>query len=406
MSLKKVESRLRDHLSNLESKGTRKGKEHIITGIEPGSQGYGPRYCLAGFNDRFFLRMNSNGYLGMALHPKVIQAEALVAEQFGTGPGAVRFISGTYEHHVELEKKLAAFHNREAGMIFSSAYGTVTGVFPPFITPQTLVISDSLNHNCIINGIRLARPGGKVVYNHLDMDELTNLLQTNTGKYKRVVVVTDGIFSMRGDHAPLDQIVARCSKYEDGYEEGIITMVDDSHGVGALGKTGRGTEEYTGARADLYIATLGKALGVNGGYVVSDKTVIDFLKETSPFYIYSNPITAAEAAAASTALTILDSLEGTKRLEKMRALSTKLRQGLQRLGLETIRGDHPIVPVFIRNTQKTTDLVGHLFKHNVLATGLNYPVVPKGEEEIRLQVSADHTQKDIDFLLKVMAAFP
>lgn len=405
MSLEKIESRLKADLLEREQKGILKGKEHVITGVEPASDGYGPRYRLAGIEDRLFLRMNGNGYLGMALHHKVIQAETRTAEQFGTGPGAVRFISGTYEPHVELEKRLADFHDREAGIIFSSAYASVIGVLPPLITSGTLVISDSLNHNCIINAIRLAQSSGKALYNHLDMDELTNLLQANMGKYQRVVVVTDGIFSMRGDCAPMDEIAARCSEYDDGYEEGIITIIDDSHGVGALGKTGRGTEEYTGAKADVYIATLGKALGVNGGYAVSSKKVIDFLRETSPCYIYSNPITPAEAAAAITALEILDSLEGTKLLERMRELSAKLRQGLQRQGLETIQGDHPIIPVFIRDTKKTADLVDHLFQHNVLATGLNYPVVPKGEEEIRLQVSATHTDKDIHFLLNILADF-
>ncbi len=217
--------------------------------------------------------------------------------------------------------------------------------------------------------------------------------------------MTDGIFSMRGDHAPLDAIASLCRQYESGYQEGVITVVDDSHGVGALGETGRGTEEYTGASADLYIATLGKALGVNGGYAVSSKKVIDFLRETSPFYIYSNPITPAEAAAAMAALNILNSDQGIKLLEKTRTLSARLRQGLADIGIETIRGEHPIVPLLVRDTEKTADMVHYLFERNVLATGLNYPVVPKGEEEIRLQVTASHTAKDIEYLLQVLADF-
>ncbi|WP_028584995.1 aminotransferase class I/II-fold pyridoxal phosphate-dependent enzyme [Desulfogranum mediterraneum] len=405
MSLNKIESRLRDHLLELHSNGTLKGAEHIVTGIEPAREGYGPRYRLEGMGSRLFLRMNSNGYLGMAFHRQVIEAESRAAAQYGCGPGAVRFISGTYQPHVELEKKLAKFHGRETGMIFSSAYATVTGVLPQFISRETLVISDALNHNCIINAILLAQPAEKAVYAHLSTDELKNLLKGNSGNYKRVVVVTDGVFSMRGDHAPLKQISALCSRYEDGYEEGIITMVDDSHGVGTLGETGGGTEEYTQARADIYIATLGKALGVNGGYVVSSKKVIDYLRETSPFYIYSNPVTPAEAAAAITALEILKSSAGKMLLATMRGRSAQLRQGLQNLGMETIQGDHPIVPVLIRDTQQTAELVRHLFENNVLATGLNYPVVPKGEEEIRLQVSAHHTEKDIDYLLDVLAGF-
>ncbi len=405
MSLHKIESGLTAHLLELQSRGILKGGENIITGIVPANEGYGPRYRLDGMDNRIFLRMNSNGYLGMALHPQVIEAEARAADQYGCGPGAVRFISGTYLPHVELEKKLAKFHDREAGMIVSSAYATVTGVLPQFISQETLVISDALNHNCIINAIRLAQPAKKAIYAHLAMDELENLLLNNNENFKRVVVVTDGIFSMRGDHAPLDEITLLCSQYDDDYEEGIITMVDDSHGVGAFGKAGRGTEEYTQAGADIYIATLGKALGSNGGYVVSSKTVIDYLRETSPFYIYSNPVTPAEAAAAITALDILKSSEGKMLLKKMRALSAKLRQGLQKLGMETIQGDHPIVPVLIRDTRQTADLVRHLFENNVLVTGLKYPIVPKGEEEIRLQVSASHTEKDIDYLLDVLSGF-
>lgn len=405
MSLQHIELNFTEQLAVLKQKGVLKGKEQIITGIEPAHDGFGPRYTLADTGGRLFLRMNANGYLGLALHPQVIDAEKAAAEQFGCGPGAVRFISGTYEIHTELEAALADFHGREAGMLFSSAYAAVTGILPQLISRHTLVISDNLNHNCIINGIRLAQPAAKALYPHLDMDELATLLQTNQRAYQRVVVVTDGIFSMRGDHAPLDAIASLCRQYESGYQEGVITVVDDSHGVGALGETGRGTEEYTGASADLYIATLGKALGVNGGYAVSSKKVIDFLRETSPFYIYSNPITPAEAAAAMAALNILNSDQGIKLLEKTRTLSARLRQGLADIGIETIRGEHPIVPLLVRDTEKTADMVHYLFERNVLATGLNYPVVPKGEEEIRLQVTASHTAKDIEYLLQVLADF-
>jgi glycine C-acetyltransferase len=210
---------------------------------------------------------------------------------------------------------------------------------------------------------------------------------------------------MRGDYAPLNEIAAICKRHESDYEEGIITIADDSHGVGALGRTGRGTEEYTHAQVDILIATLGKALGVNGGYVVSTAAVIDYLRETVPFYIYSNPITPAEAAAALTSLQILDSAEGIKLLAQVRKLGNKLRTGLQDLGYETIMSEHPIVPLFIRNTEKTAALVAYLFDHNILVTGLNYPVVPKGDEEIRLQVAANQTEKDIDYLLEQLKSF-
>jgi glycine C-acetyltransferase len=367
--------------------------------------GFGPRVTLSGEGDKPFLQMNSNSYLGLSTDKDVIQAEEEASRRFGTGPGAVRFISGTFAPHVTLEKKLAAFCGREAAMIFSAAYSAVMGVLPQLITEETVVISDALNHNCIINAIRLAHPVEKVVYRHLDMEELEAAIQRYSGKCRRMIVVTDGIFSMRGDHAPLNEIVGICKEYEEKFEEGIITVVDDSHGVGAFGRTGRGTEEVSGAKADIHIATLGKALGVNGGYVASSGTVIDYLRETAPFYIFSNPITPSEAAAAIKSLDILDSPRGLKLLEKLRNLTRRLEEGLKDLGYETIPGEHPIVPLMIRDTEKTSGMVKHLFANGILATGLNFPVVPKGDEEIRFQVSANHTDKDIDFLLGVLERF-
>lgn len=403
MSLKKLEPLLMDKLSELRHLGVSKGQAKIVTGILPAAHGFGPRYLLEGHGDRAFLRMNSNSYLGLASHPSVTRAETEAAEKFGAGPGAVRFISGTYRPHVELEQKLADFHGRAAAMLFSSAYTTMTGVLPQFISPDTLVVSDALNHNCIINAIRLSNAASKEIYPHADIAALERVLEAYKGRVKRVCVVTDGIFSMRGDHADLGQIDACCKKHEADYEQGIITVVDDSHGVGAFGRTGRGTEEYSQGRSDILIATLGKAFGVNGGYVVADKIVIDYLRETSPFYIYSNPITPAEASAACAALDIVDSEQGLQLLEKLRTFSARLRSGLEELGFETLPGEHPIVPILTRDTEKTSTLVAHLFANNILATGLNYPVVPQGEQEIRLQVSAEHTERDLDYLLAVLA---
>ena len=405
MSLSKIEPLLAAKVAGLREQGISKGSEKIITGIKAAAEAFGPRYFLEGYSDTAFLRMNSNSYLGLALHPKVIEAEAVAAEKYGTGPGAVRFISGTYAPHVELEKRLAEFHGREAAMLFSAAYATTMGVLPQLITQDTLVISDELNHSCIINAIRLAQPAKKAVYPHADLSILDSILAENSGQFKRVCVVTDGIFSMRGDHARLEEMNDCCRQYENNYEEGIITIMDDSHGVGAFGLSGRGTEEVTGGKADILIATLGKALGVNGGYVTASTKVIDYLRETSPFYIYSNPITPAEAAASLTALDILDSDEGGELLQKLRDFSIFLRTRLEHLDYETLQGEHPIVPVFIRDTEKTTALVSYLFECNILITGLNYPVVPPGDQEIRLQVNADHTEQDLNYLLEALAGF-
>ena len=392
------------HITRLEEQGTAKGREVVVSGVVRPDGGRGPRFLLEGEEDRAFIRMNSNSYLGLGLHPEVIRAEEATAQAMGTGPGAVRFIVGTHTPHVQLERSLAAFHGREEGMIFSSAYAAVIGALVALTDATTTVISDELNHNSIINAIRLARPLSKSVYPHLDIAALDRRLGEARGRARRVVVVTDGIFSMRGDHAPLDEVMEIARRHDDGFPENVVVVVDDSHGVGAFGLTGRGTEEYTASPpSDVLIGTLGKALGVNGGYVVSRRPVIRFLRETSPLYIYSNPITAAEASAALAALGILQSAEGEELLARLRDLTRRLESGLTTLGYEVIPGEHPIVPLMLRDTDETRRLVSTLFEAGVLATGLAYPVVPRGDEEIRLQVNADHTAADIDHVLSVLA---
>jgi glycine C-acetyltransferase len=397
---------LATRLCELESSGRLKGAEIAIVGVLPACNGRGPRLLLDGYGNRPFLRMNSNGYLGLALKAHVIDAEDAAVRMYGTGPGAVRFISGTWAAHVDLERRLAAFHGREAAMLFSSAYAAVMGVIPPLVTDRTAIISDELNHNSIINAIALARPRHKLIYRHLDMDDLERHLVSAAKDCRRAFIVTDGVFSMRGDHAPLDRIFEMAAKYDCSFAENVSVIVDDSHGVGAFGPTGRGTEEATASGpADILIGTLGKAFGVNGGYVVSSNLMVRYLRETSPFYIYSNPITPGEAMAASAALAIVESAEGKQLLEHLRSMTSRFRTGLSRLGLESLPGEHPVVPLMIRDTARTARLVAHLRAAGILATGLNYPIVPKGQEEIRFQISADHTAVDIDEALLALAGF-
>ena len=406
MPLDRIKNVLTAYLKDLEEKGMLKGKETVITGIKPAQGDKGPRYLIEGYGEKEFLRMNANNYLGMSLRKEVIEAEEKAVKEFGAGPGAVRFISGTYTPHVLLEKKLAEFHGKESAMIFSSAYSTVMGILTPMITQDTVVISDELNHNCIINAIKLSRPKDKKIYKHNDMAGLKEMLESSIGNAKRVVIVTDGIFSMRGDNAPLKEIADLAEKYNANFEEGILTFVDDSHGVGAIGETGRGTTEYTHEdRIDVVIATLGKALGVNGGYVASSEEVIKFLRETAPFYIYSNPITPSEASAALTSLEILDSDKGKTLLKHLHDMTMRFRSGLEDLGYEVIKGEHPIVPLMVRDTQKTTELAAYLKENGILATGLNFPVVPKGDQEIRFEICADHTESDIDYALQVLRKY-
>lgn len=406
MPLDRLSPVLDAHVRSLEEAGTAKGGEAVVVGVKPAAGDRGPRFLLRDQGDKEFIRMNSNSYLGLGLHPDVMHAEEEATRDFGAGPGAVRFISGTYQAHVALEERLAAFHGREAAMIFSSAYATVVSTIVPLVTPETVLISDELNHNCIINAMRLARPAGKEVYRHLDLDQLDEQLAAWAGKAKRAIVVTDGIFSMRGDHAPLDRIVEVCRKHDAGFEENVVLVVDDSHGVGAFGRTGRGTEEHTQSPpVDVLVGTLGKAFGVNGGYVTAAASVVRFLRESSMMYIYSNPITVGEAAAALKAVDIVDSPQGVERLARLRALTKRFEEGLGRVGIETIPGAHPVVPMMIRDTQKTRDLVRYLFEHGVLVTGLAFPVVPRGDEEIRTQINADHTEADIDHVLGLLEAY-
>jgi glycine C-acetyltransferase len=408
----RLEKLLDGLLDALKAENRAKGAETVFTGILPpteieGPGGTGPRYLIDGEGYRPFLRMNSNGYLGLGRDGRLAAEEENATKAFGVGPGAVRFISGTWAPHVALEAALAGFHGRGAAMAYSSAYSAVMGVLGPLIGEDTAVISDALNHNSIINAIRLARPKGRYVYPHLDMAALGEALTQAAGEgCRRAVIVTDGVFSMRGDHAPLAEIMAIAQEHDKNFTENAVVVMDDSHGAGAFGRAGRGTEEVTGAKADILIATLGKAFGVNGGYVTAAPRVIEYLRETSPFYIYSNPITPGEAAAAAKAVEIVSGPEGAALLAHLSAMTARFEAGLQAQGRETIPGPHPIVPLMVRDTELTAAIVAHLRENKVLATGLNYPVVPKGDEEIRFQVSADHTAADIDEALSVLAGAP
>ncbi|HUJ25509.1 MAG TPA: aminotransferase class I/II-fold pyridoxal phosphate-dependent enzyme [Myxococcales bacterium] len=403
MPLQKFVAEIERQLEALDGSGTGKGAESVVVDVRKPSRGRGPRFLLQGEGEREFIRMNSNSYLGMGLRHELHETESRAAEKYGVGPGAVRFISGTYDAHVKLEEALARFHGREACMIASAAYVSVMGVLVSLSTPETVLISDELNHNCIVNGMKLAPCKGKRVYKHLDYAALEKHLAEAEGD--SALVITDGVFSMRGDHAAVDRIAEIVRRYDGRFSRGAVLIVDDSHGVGAFGETGRGTEEITRGRADVLVGTLGKAFGVNGGYICCDARIVRWLREKNPFYIYSNPIAPGEAAASLRALELLQSASGAELLEHLRAVTSRFRDGLRRLGLETIDGQHPVVPLLVRDTDRTRALVQHLRRHGVLATGLNYPVVPKGDQLIRFQVSADHTEADIDEVLRVLSSF-
>lgn len=405
MSLEKLKAKLEKDLKEIDEKGIVKRKENVIVKILKCDGVKGNRYILKGEEDKEYIRMNSNSYLALGLNEEVKKSEEEAIKNFGVGPGAVRFISGTFSYHKELEERIAKFHNREDSIIFSSAYSCVLGTLYSLINEETIVISDELNHNCIINAIRLSKPKEKDIYKHLDINECEHKIKNFIGKGKRVLIITDGIFSMRGDWAPLDKLSEITKKYDKDFEDGIILIADDSHGVGIFGDSGRGVEEYTKSRVDILIGTFGKAFGVNGGYAVTNKVLTDYLREKAPLYIYTNPITPGEAKAAIKSVDIIDSEEGKSMIKYVKNLAKKFRDGIKSLNLETIESDHPIVPLILRDTEKTKNLVKYLKENGVLATGLNFPIVPKGEDTIRFQVTYEHTEYDIDFVLNLIKDF-
>jgi glycine C-acetyltransferase len=243
----------------------------------------------------------------------------------------------------------------------------------------------------------------RAVFRHNDLDDLRRQLDAVPAGTGRVVVICDGIFSMRGDHAPVPDIVALARAHDARFRDGVVTVMDDSHGIGAYGATGRGTEQHTGARVDVLVGTFGKAFGVNGGFVAGSPELIEAMRQKSDTYIYTNPLGAADCAAAVRAVEIADGDEGRRRLAALAARTRQFREGLAALGLESIAGPHPVVPLLVRDTDRTRAIVRGLFERSILAVGLTFPVVPRGDETIRFQVNAAHTEADIAQVLDALA---
>ena len=400
MSLDQLNVSLARDVAGLEQEGRAKAPERVITGYLPASGSRGPRYRLQG-SDGAFLRMNANSYLSLSHHPAMLRAADEAAHVFGTGPGAVRFIDGTSIHHVALEARIAAFTGRPAAKAFNSAYTTILGTAITLSSADTYWIGDELNHNCIIRAMRIANiPGDRrAIFAHNNADDLAKKLEAVPDGMGRVVVIFDGIFSMRGDAAPLQDLLRVTAAHEHRFRDGVVTMMDDSHGIGAYGATGRGTEEHAGARVDVLVGTFGKAFGVNGGFVAGSPELVEAVRQRADTYIYTNPLGAADCAAAVAAVEIADGPEGRERLANLAARTRQFRQGLDALGLESIPGPHPVVPLLVRSTDKVRAMVRGLFERQILAVGLTFPVVPKGDETIRFQVNAAHTAADIDEVL-------
>lgn len=403
MPLVRLNEALVAEVAAIAAEGRAKSPERVITGYLPPEGEWGPRYLLEGASQPF-LRMNSNSYLSLSAHPKLIEAADHSSRDFGVGPGAVRFIDGTYRHHRSLEARIATFVDRPAARIFNSAYTANLGLCLTLAGSQTYWIGDELNHNCIIRGMRIANVPreNRAIYKHNDVGDLKRHLENVPPGMNRVVVIFDGVFSMRGDVAPLSEIAALAGEHDSRFVEGVITVVDDSHGIGAFGPRGRGTEDHSGAKADVMVGTFGKAFGVNGGFIASSPELIEAVRQKADTYIYTNPLGVADCAAAEVAVDIADGPEGQDRLRNLHARIRQFREGLDGLGLESIAGPHPVVPLLVRDTTRTRALVQALYDRGVLVVGLTFPVVPKGDETIRFQVNAAHTEKDIEYVLAAL----
>ena len=404
MSLEKLNKALVDEVASLKDEGRTKAPERIIVDYIPPSGNKGPRYKLSG-SDNEFIRMNSNSYLSLSNHTELIEAADVATKKFGVGPGAVRFIDGTFHYHAELEDRIARYVGKPAAKIFNSAYTSVLGLALAVTNKSTYWIGDELNHNCIIRSMRIANvpSNNKAIYKHNNMNELKQHLDNVPDGMDRVVVIFDGIFSMRGDYAPVDQIVKIVEPYVDNFKDGVITVMDDSHGMGAYGKTGRGTEEFCSAKVDVLIGTFGKAFGVNGGFISGSKELIEAVRQKSDTYIYTNPLSVADCAAAIKAVNIADGPEGKERLKALHDRTQQFRDGIKSIGMESIPGPHPVVPVLVRDTAKTHKMVKGLYDRGILVVGLTYPVVPKGDETMRFQINAAHTEADIEYVLKMLS---
>jgi glycine C-acetyltransferase len=338
------------------------------------------------------LNMCTNNYLGFANHPKLKDAAKKAIDDYGVGPTAVRSIAGTQTLHRELEKKLAAFKGVEDTISVQSGLLANQAVIPTITAPEDVIFSDELNHASIIDGTRLSK--AKVVrYKHNDVADLEAKLKSETAARNRLII-TDGVFSMDGDVAPMKDIVAVAEKYN------AMTMVDDAHGEGVLGRAGRGIADHFGlhGRVDIEIGTLSKAFGVVGGYIAGKKVIVEYLRQRARPFLFSSAVTPADIAACIAAVDIL--AESGELVEKLWANTKYFKEKMKALGFNLGESVTPITPVMIGDTQKARTLSQKLFEHSVFAMAIGYPTVPKGKERLRVMISATHSTEDLDFAVK------
>jgi glycine C-acetyltransferase len=347
--------------------------------------------------------LSSNNYLGLANHPQVVAAARAALDKYGLGTASVRFICGTMTCHLELERKICEFIGCEAATTFISCWDANVGLMPTLTpTAEDAIFSDALNHASIIDAIRLSK-AQRFIYKHRNLAELEEMLKT--AKARNRLVITDGVFSMEGDVADLPQLKELANKYD------AVLVVDESHATGVLGQTGRGTAEHFGVQDPntIQTSTLGKALGGScGGYVAATRTVCDYLIQKSRPQLFSNALPPAVCYGAMAAIDVL--MHEPQRLEKLRQNVQFFRAGVADLGLKTIAGITPIVPVIVGETPTAIQMQKALLAEGVFVSGFGYPVVPKGEARLRCQISAGHEKTDLEFALaglkKVADKFP
>jgi glycine C-acetyltransferase len=346
-------------------------------------------------NGKEVINFCANNYLGLSSHPRVIAAARKALDERGYGLSSVRFICGTQDRHKELEAAVSTFLATEDTILYSSCFDANGGLFETVLGEQDAIISDALNHASIIDGIRLCK-AERHRYEHDDLNDLEAKLKATADKRLRMIA-TDGVFSMDGDIARLDAICDLADKYN------ALVMVDDSHATGFVGRTGRGSAELRGVmhRIDIYTSTLGKALGgASGGFTSGRKEVIDLLRNRSRPYLFSNTLAPPIVAGSIEALALLS--ESTALRDRLEANTRKFRAGMSAAGLSIREGTHPITPVMLGDARLAADMAQRLLDHGIYVIGFSYPVVPKGQARIRVQLSAAHSDEDID---RAIAAF-
>jgi glycine C-acetyltransferase len=343
---------------------------------------------VADFDGHEVINLSSNNYLGLTTHPKLKERAARAVEEYGVGSGAVRTIAGTMTIHLQLEEKIAQFKQVEASVVFQSGFTANAGTVQAILGREDVIISDELNHASIIDGCRLSRAEIKI-FPHKDVDACERILKEVANRSGRKLLITDGVFSMDGDIAPLPQLVELAEKY------GCIMMIDDAHASGVLGRHGRGTVDHFNlhGRVDIQVGTLSKAIGVLGGYVCSTRDVIEFLYHRARPFLFSTSHPPAVAASCLAAFEVLE--EEPELIEKLWSNTRFFKAGLQKLGFNTGMSETPITPVIVGDAALAHEFSRQLFEAGVFAQGIGYPTVPVGKARVRTIVTATHTEEEL-----------